>query len=154
LGFFSNGYTFGTGYQETKAILEGNTLTHPLYPFFKMLATCFTVFSGIPAGIFVPSIAAGAGLGVNLAHWFPVAQEGAMILLTMSAYFSGMLRSPITAFVIVMEMTNSHEIMIPLMTTAFIAAGTSKMFNPVPLYRALSDSYKSNIEKSKKTDGN
>ena len=154
LGFFSNGDTFGTGYHETRAILEGQESIDPLYPFLKMIATCFTVFSGIPAGIFVPSIAAGAGLGVNLAHWFPVAPMGAMILLTMSAYFSGMLRSPITSFVIVMEMTNSHEILIPLMSTAFIAAGTSQLFNPVPLYRALSDSYRLDKTKPGKTDAN
>jgi H+/Cl- antiporter ClcA len=51
-------------------------------------------------------------------------------------------------------MTNSHEILIPLMSTAFIAAGTSQLFNPVPLYRALSDSYKLDIKKAEKTDAN
>jgi H+/Cl- antiporter ClcA len=40
-----------------------------------------------------------------------------------------------------MEMTGSHEILIPLMATAFFATGTSKLINPVPLYRALCNSY-------------
>jgi H+/Cl- antiporter ClcA len=68
---------------------------------------------------------------------FPIAPASAMILLTMTAYFSGMLQAPLTSFVIVMEMTNSHEILLPLMATAFLASGTSKLINPIPLYLAL-----------------
>lgn len=142
LGYYSNGDTFGTGYQQTKILLSGEAPLSPLFPFLKLLATCATVFSGIPSGIFVPSIAVGSGLGADLAHWFPIAPATAMILLTMTAYFSGMLQSPITSFVIVMEMTSSQEILIPLMAAAFFATGTSKLINKTPLYRALCDAYK------------
>jgi H+/Cl- antiporter ClcA len=78
---------------------------------------------------------------VNLANWFPIAPLQAMILLTMTAYFSGMLQTLLTSFVVVMEMTNSHEIPIPLMTAALLASRTSRFMNPVPLYRALCESY-------------
>ena len=141
LGFYSNGDSFGTGYSQAKAILMNAETMDPWFPIYKMLASCATFFSGIPSGIFVPSIATGAGFGVNLAHWFPVAPASAMILLTITAYFSGMLQSPLTSFAIVMEMTGSHEILIPLMATAFFATGTSKLITPVPLYRALCNSY-------------
>jgi H+/Cl- antiporter ClcA len=57
----------GTGYQQTKAILHNLQPMEPSYPFLKMLATCATFFSGIPSGIFVPSLVSGAGLGVDLA---------------------------------------------------------------------------------------
>jgi len=53
-----------------------------------------------------------------------------------------MLQSPITSFVIVMEMTNSHEILIPSKAAAFLASGTSKLINPIPLYLALCEAYK------------
>ncbi len=149
MNYFSDGATVGTGYQQTKAILNSVQPIDFSYPFLKMLATCATFFSGIPSGIFVPSLSTGAGFGVNLANWFPIAPASAMILLTMTAYFSGMLQSPLTSFVIVMEMTNSHEILIPLMATAFLASGTSKLINPVPLYLALCDSYKPCLSKTK-----
>lgn len=142
VNYFSNGATVGTGYQQTKAILHSAQSMEPSYPFLKMLATCATFFSGIPSGIFVPSLASGAGLGVDLANWFPVAPASAMILLSMTAYFSGMLQAPLTSFVIVMEMTSSHEIMIPLMATAFLASGTSKLIHSVPLYLALCEAYR------------
>ena len=141
LGYYSNGDTFGTGYHQTKIILQSSETMDPFFPLLKMLATCATFFSGIPSGIFVPSISIGAGLGANLAQWFPVAPATAMILLTITAYFSGMLQSPLTSFVIVMEMTDSHELVIPLMATAFFATGTSKLINRTPLYRALCDAY-------------
>ncbi|PPK72103.1 H+/Cl- antiporter ClcA [Methylobacter tundripaludum] len=142
VNYFSNGATVGTGYQQTKAILHSAQAMEPSYPFLKMLATCATFFSGIPSGIFVPSLATGAGIGVDLANWFPIAPASAMILLSMTAYFSGMLQTPLTSFVIVMEMTNSHEIMIPLMATAFLASGTSKLIHSVPLYLALCEAYR------------
>jgi len=70
-----------------------------------------------------------------------------MILMTITAYFSGMLQLPLTAFVIILEMTHSHDLSIPIMTTAFIAASTSRLINRKPLYRALCDLY---YEKNKK----
>lgn len=142
VNFYSNGATIGTGYQQTKAILQGTQTMGPAFPFYKMIATWATFFSGIPSGIFVPSLATGAGIGVDLATWVPIAPMSVMILLSMTAYFSGMLQSPLTSFVIVMEMTNSHEILIALMATAFIAAGVSKIIHPKPLYLALCEAYK------------
>ncbi len=141
-GFISNGTTFGTGYEETKSILQGTAALNPGYPITKMFSTFATVISGIPSGIFVPSLATGAALGNDLALWFPIAPAAAMILLSMTAYFSGMLQSPITSFVIVMEITDTHEMAIPLMAAAFFATGTSKLICPIPLYRALCDAYR------------
>lgn len=152
LGFYSDGDSFGTGYQQAKTILIDKTPIDPFFPIYKMLASWATYFSGIPSGIFVPSIATGAGIGVNLANWFPLAPASVMILLSITAYLSGMLQSPLTSFVIVMEMTYSNEILIPLMATAFFATGTSKLFNPVPLYRALCDSYQPAPPQSKTID--
>lgn len=141
-GYFSDGATFGTGYSETSRIFHDGSAVDPGYAFLKMISTLATVISGIPSGIFVPSLAAGGALGNDLALWFPVAPASAMILLTMTSYFSGMLQSPITSFVIVMEITDTHELAIPLMAAAFFATGTSKLVCPLPLYRALSDTYR------------
>ena len=145
LGFYSEGESFGTGYQQAKAILEGEFID-PWFTLYKMGATLLTGFSGVPSGIFVPSIATGASIGANLFHWLPLAPMQVMVLLSITAYFSGMLQSPLTSFVIVMEMTYSHEILIPLMAAAFFATGTSKLIQPVPLYRTLCDSYKQYLD--------
>lgn len=146
VNYYSNDLTAGTGYQYTKNILHDLQPIDTAYPFLKFLTTCATFFSGIPSGIFVPSLAIGAGLGVDLASWIPIAPASAMILLTMSAYFAGVLQKPLTAFVIVMEMTNSHQLLIPLMATAFLASGASKLVQPIPLYLALCETYLPHLE--------
>ncbi|RLA16703.1 MAG: chloride channel protein [Gammaproteobacteria bacterium] len=148
LGLFSDGNSFGTGYQETLEILKHPEAMDPLLPFYKIGSIIMTFFSGIPSGIFVPSLTVGAALGADLANWFPVAPATVMILLGITAYFSGMLQSPLTAFVVVMEMSDAHELLLPLMATAFIAAGTSRLICPTPLYRALCDAYSQHIENS------
>jgi H+/Cl- antiporter ClcA len=141
LNYFSGGLTAGTGYQETKTYLLHAEHMPAEYPLMRMLANIATFFVGIPAGIFVPSLSVGAGIGANLAEWIPIAPMSVVILLGMTGYFAGMLQSPLTAFVIIMEMTNSHELLLPMMATAFIANGTSKLICPLSLYQGLTETY-------------
>jgi H+/Cl- antiporter ClcA len=107
----------------------------------KMLATTFSYLSGIPGGIFAPSLATGAGVGVELAHWMPAVPAAAIIILGMVGYFTGVVQTPITAFVIVMEMTDNHALLLPLMATAFLAFVTSRLVCPDPIYRALARNF-------------
>lgn len=140
INYYSQGTTAGIGYCQAKLIIQEVEQVQPTFPVFKMMTTWATFFSGIPSGIFVPSLAAGAGFGAVLAEWLPIAPVTMMILLVMTAYFSAMLQNPLTAFVVIMEMTDSHEILIPLMASSFMATWISKLIHPVPLYRALCDS--------------
>ena len=55
----------------------------------------------------------------------------------MVAYFSGVVQAPITATVIVMEMTDNQRMTIPLMATAFLAFGVSRLVCRRPIYSAL-----------------
>lgn len=137
MGFLSDGTTFGTGYQQAAHILDGTSAYDPWFPFYKFFATVASYLGGVPGGIFSPSLSAGAGFSAVFHHWFPVAPYETMILLGMVAYFSGVIQSPITAFVIMMEMTNNHDILIALMITSIIAYGASRIVCPVPVYRAL-----------------
>lgn len=141
IGLLSGEQTYGTGYDEAKGIL---TQTHPagfLYPFFKLLATIVSYVSGIPGGIFAPSLAAGAGVGADLARAFPFVPPAAVIILGMVSYFSGVVQTPITAFVIVMEMTGNHAMLLPLMAASFIAYGVSRLICPEPIYRVLAQRF-------------
>ncbi len=136
-GFFSGNTAYGTGYQEAEAIITGATVLPESYPFMKMLATLFSYLSGIPGGIFAPSLATGAGIGAEIAGWLPDFPVSAIIILGMVGYFTGVVQTPITAFVIVMEMTDNQSLVLPLMATAFIAYITSRLVCPEPVYRVL-----------------
>ena len=66
---------------------------------------------------------------------------GALVLFGMVGYFAGVVQAPITAFVIVLEMTDKHELILPMMVTAFIATGISKSICVTPIYSTLADSF-------------
>lgn len=138
-GLASGGTAYGTGYEEARAMLHGEETGHPAYAPLKFLATVFSSISGIPGGLFAPSLSVGAGMGVWLHGLFADVPIGALVLIGMVAYLTGALQAPITAFVIVTEMTQDHGMMIPLMVTALIADAVSKTICREGLYHALAD---------------
>jgi H+/Cl- antiporter ClcA len=140
-GIASGDTIYGTGYAQVKAALEGGTPLRDDFGLFKFLATTFSTVSGIPGGIFSPSLAVGAGLGANVAHLFPAAPVGPIILLGMVSYFAGVVQAPITAFVIVTEMTDNHAMVIPLMAAALIGYAASKLVCPEGIYHALAKGF-------------
>ncbi len=141
IGLASGSTTFGSGYLEAKAILEGNETLPGSFGLLKLLATFVSSISGIPGGIMAPSLSAGIGFGSIIAQFFISVPAGATITLGMVGYFSGVTQAPITAFVIVMEMTNNHEMILPLMATAFIAKICSRLICPTPLFHTMANNF-------------
>jgi len=141
LGLVGGSDVFGTGYSRAKLLLAG--VESPFHEFgaLKLMATLLSSVSGIPGGLFAPSLSTGAGIGAEL-HWLlPVAPLATMALLGMVGYFSGVVQSPLTSFVIVMEMTNSHNMAIPLIATSVVAYSVSRLVCPRPLYHSLSQTF-------------
>lgn len=135
IGVLSSGATFGTGYAEAKGAIEG----HALPPFFfvaKFLVSLASTISGIPGGLFAPSLSVGAGLGSTLGQFFG-ADVGLAAILGMAGYFAGVVQAPMTAFVIILEMTGNHDNVIPLMAASMLGYGTARLISPEPLYHSL-----------------
>ena len=154
LGLVSGGVIYGTGYIEAKQIVScaGTDACAAevgvFYPFLKILATIATYLSGIPGGIFAPSLASGAGLGANIAAYFPMELASTIVVLGMVGYFSGVVQTPITAFIIVMEMTDNQDLVLAMMATALIATGTSKLICRKSIYFALAENFLANLKVS------
>jgi H+/Cl- antiporter ClcA len=140
-GLVSDDTVFGTGYAQVKGMLESGTPLPWNFGILKFAATVLSTISGIPGGIFSPSLAVGAGLGADVAHLFPAAPLGAIVLLGMVSYFAGVVQAPITAFVIVTEMTQNHNMVLPLMVASLIAYATSRLVCPEGVYHALSKGF-------------
>lgn len=141
LGLASGNATYGSGYAEARSLLDGGAALSESFGLLKITATLVSYVSGMPGGIMAPSLSAGAGLGANLAHWFSYAPAGATVILGMVAYFSGVTQAPITAFVIVMEMTDNHEMILPLMAAALIAKFCSRIICPTPLFHTMARNF-------------
>ncbi|MEA9976578.1 MULTISPECIES: chloride channel protein [unclassified Pseudomonas] len=135
LGWASGGISFGSGYGvATQIINHGQSI--PWYAAAtRFLATLATYFSGIPGGIFAPSLAVGASLGANVAELFNLAPQP-IIALCMAGFLAAVTQSPITSAIIVMEMIDSHGMVISLMGIALISRAVSSRFGP-ELYQQL-----------------
>jgi H+/Cl- antiporter ClcA len=116
------------------------------------LATLLSYLSGVPAGILAPSLSVGAGLGQFVADLFVQSTAVPFAILGMCGYLAGVTQAPLTSFVIVMEMTSQHAMVLPLMVTAAVATAVSKLLSP-PLYRELAQRYASSTPTAKLVKG-
>lgn len=151
IGVISGQNIFGTGYNEAKALLAGSGDYHFGFGILKIISTLLSSLSGIAGGLFAPSLSAGAGLGADLHIFTPNIPIATMAILGMVGYFSGVVQSPLTAFTIVLEMTNDHNMIIPLMATSMIGYSFSKLICRRPLYHSLAQNFikKANAQKNK-----
>ncbi len=142
-GLLTDGLVYGTSYQPTRMTLESDTTCLVwYYGAAKFIATLVSTLSGIPGGLFAPTLSVGAGIGDNVYALFPnLAPHGAIIILVMAAYLSGVTRSPLTSFIITMEMTGSHQMLLALMAVSLLATLVSRYVSPVPLYHALAQKF-------------
>ncbi len=106
----------------------------------KIAATSLTIAIGGSGGVFAPSLFMGAMLGtaygIGVHHLFPgtTAQAGAYGLVGMGAVFAGAARAPITAVLIIFELTGDYRIILPLMFAISLATGVSALMSGDTIY--------------------
>ena len=135
-------HMYGSGFTFIEEALHGNInfwiLT--LLVFLKPLATSFTLGSGNSGGVFAPSLFIGAMLGGAMGElfyaWMPelAGPPGAYALVGMAAVFSACARAPLTAMLIVFEMSNDYALILPLMLTAVTASYLAHYLHPESIY--------------------
>jgi len=141
-GLFGVGY--GADYGSMDAVLSSD-LTLGLAMLagllvLKLLATSVTLGSGGSGGIFAPSLFMGSMLGGTLGivfhRLFPsiTAPYGAYALVGMAAVFAGAARAPITAILIIFEMTMDYKIILPLMTAVVISTLVARGLSRETIY--------------------
>lgn len=136
LGVVSQSDTYGSGYGHTRAMLEGQGDTSPLYVLLKFIATWLTTWAGVPAGIFAPSLAIGGALGNDIALLTGYVNAPTLIALGMAGFLAAVTQAPMTSFIIVMEMVDGHGLVLSLMASALVASGVSRLVS-APLYASL-----------------
>lgn len=140
IGVATGGMTFGTGYSQAAMAIQpqpGQDSLPAVFFLGKFIASLASTVSGIPGGLFAPSLAVGAGLGSLLGTIFG-SNASLAAVLGMTGYFAGVTQAPMTAFVIIVEMTGNHDNVVPLMAAAMLGYGTARLVAPEPLYHALS----------------
>ncbi len=135
-------HVMGVGYDTINIALHGNMVWKLaiLLLFVKIFATSVTLGSGGSGGIFAPSLFMGAMVGAffgTVVHdLFPdiTAGPGAYALVAMGGLVAGTTRAPITAIIIVFELTNDYHIILPLMITCIISMIVSSKLSRESIY--------------------
>lgn len=135
----------GGGYHTLSQALAGNVPALVMFALCatKTVATVFSYSSGGSGGIFAPSLFIGGMLGgafslldsYGLGH--SDTQAGAFALVGMGAVFAGVIRAPITSFLIIFEMTDGYGLILPLMIANSIAYLFARRWQKKPIYEAL-----------------
>ncbi|HFQ89130.1 MAG TPA: CBS domain-containing protein [Desulfobulbus sp.] len=135
-------HVYGAGFTFIEEALQGRVdfWLLALLVVLKPLATSFTLGSGNSGGVFAPSLFIGAVLGGAMGTLFSAWQPelagppGAYALVGMAAVFSACARAPLTAMLIVFEMSNDYSLILPLMITAVMASYLAQHLYPDSIY--------------------
>ncbi|MFN3496081.1 MAG: chloride channel protein, partial [Hydrogenophaga sp.] len=140
----SDGAAVGVGHEHTRELLDQASAGGPpqaqqpfLYTGLKFIASWLSAWAGVPGGIFGPSLSLGAGLGADVAWLLNSPHGPALIALGMCGFLAAVTQTPITAMIIVMEMTDGHSMVLSLMACALLASLVSRMISR-PLYSTMS----------------
>ncbi|KAI3591943.1 Chloride channel protein [Cupriavidus sp. U2] len=147
VGWATAGATFGTGYEQASGLINGEPHSTLWFGLAKFVATVVSYFAGIPGGIFTPALAIGAGIGANIADFVThfmsgMAEPRVLALVSMAAFLAAATQAPITASVIVMEMTRTQDLTIFLLAASLLASFLSRQFNPHPFYHHMGHAFR------------
>ncbi|MEC3975835.1 chloride channel protein [Amycolatopsis sp. H20-H5] len=133
---------YGVGYPVLENAVEGKYVFWFLLVLLigKMIATSLTIGIGGSGGVFAPSLflgaMAGTAFGILVHAWLPgmTASPGVYGLIGMGAAFAGAARAPITAVIVLFELTGQYTIILPMLTAIVIATLTSKALSRDTIY--------------------
>jgi chloride channel protein, CIC family len=144
VGWFSP-LLIGSGHALAESALKGDLLlaSIPLIFAIRFLLTITSYGTGAPGGIFAPLLLLGALIGLaigQIAHnLFPgvVPIPAVFAVVGMAAYFTAIVRAPLTGIMLIVEMTGNYSQMLPLLVSCFGAYVATEFLKDLPIYEAL-----------------
>ncbi|HDR1126851.1 TPA: chloride channel protein [Pasteurella multocida] len=146
LGTYTQGKTYGTGYYVVADALDGQPLSSE-FGLLKLLSTVATYWTGIAGGIFTPALTTGAGIGAQIwAMTSGIVDQRLLVLLCMAGFLAGATQSPVTASVVVMEMTGCQPVLFWLLICCLVSSIISRQFHPKPFYHFAAGRFRQRIQ--------
>lgn len=135
----------GGGHRLVEQTLAGQVMLPVLLGFFvlRFVLTMLSYGCGAPGGIFAPLLVLGSelGLGVGLLAQRVVPgivdHPASFAVIGMAAYFSAIVRAPLTGIVLIVEMTSDYSFILPLLAACLTAYGVADFLGDRPVYEAL-----------------
>ncbi|HXV13056.1 MAG TPA: chloride channel protein, partial [Candidatus Krumholzibacteria bacterium] len=142
----------GPGNRLVSEILSGETTASAQLVLVRVLSTGVSYLSGCAGGVFAPFLAIGASAGSWISTWWPGSNAILLALLGMIAVLTGLTRAPLTSFVLILEMTDRHSAIFPMMLTALVALGSSRMAGGTSFYEQTKRLIVSDVEQRRGRD--
>lgn len=157
IAFFINGIVLGSGKGiMTTLLFSANKNVEWYVPIIRIFGQLLSIVIGGAGGVFAPALSAGACIGGLIGSWLHVSAGNAnlLILSGMVAFLTGVTRTPFTAAILVLEMTDRHSIIFYLMLAALVANVVSLLIDKHSFYDHLKKQYlrEANIEKDESFD--
>jgi len=155
MAFFVDKGALGSG----KDLMQKTLFTPDKYvawytPLLRIGGTLVSFTTGAAGGIFAPALGAGASVGSLIASWFKVADNNAnmLILAGMVGFLTGVTRSPFTSVILVLEMTDRHNVIFHLILAGMIASLVSILVDKHSLYDHLKVQYIKELNTHEETE--
>jgi CIC family chloride channel protein len=134
----------GNGYEPLNQILNHQLLTAAIALLLvaKVIATSASVASGVPGGIFTPMLLVGAATGSLWAQFVVMLapsstpDPGAYALVGMAATTAASIHAPLTAAVLVFELSGDYAMVLPLIVTTAVATSLSRAIGSESVYES------------------
>jgi H+/Cl- antiporter ClcA len=124
IAYFFNSSVLGSG----KNLMTQTLFTNQKYSSiqtagFRVVGPILCFTTGVSGGVFAPSLSAGAGIGSFLSGllYLSPSNTNVIILAGMAGFLTGVTRSPFTSAILVLEMTDRHNLIFHLMLATMIA---------------------------------
>jgi H+/Cl- antiporter ClcA len=144
IAFFLDQAILGSG----KTLMTQTLFTYEKYTSwysagFRTLGPILCFTTGASGGVFAPSLSAGAGIGSMLSGWLHLsaANTNVVILAGMAGFLTGVTRSPFTSAILVLEMTDRHNLIFHLMLASMVASIVAIIIDKHSLYDHLKIDY-------------
>jgi H+/Cl- antiporter ClcA len=123
-------------------------------PIMRTLGPVFSFTTGAAGGVFAPALSAGASLGAIVAGWFHLSDTNSnlLILAGMVGFLTGVTRTPFTSAILVLEMTDRHNVIFHLMLAAMVASIASLIVDKHSFYDHLKVQYIKSLEEEDRAE--
>jgi H+/Cl- antiporter ClcA len=150
IGFVTNTEMVGSGKIIMTQVLFTSDKYLPWYaPLVRMTGSIFSFGTGAAGGVFAPALSSGACIGSVLSGWMSLSDSNTnvLILAGMVGFLTGITRTPFTSSIIVLEMTDRHNLIFYLMLAGIVASMVSLLVDKHSLYDRLKVRYLREIER-------
>jgi H+/Cl- antiporter ClcA len=155
LAYFVNSEVLGSGKDiMQKTLFTTDKYVHWYTPLLRIAGPLFSFTTGAAGGIFAPALGAGASVGSLVASWFKVSDidTNMLILAGMVGFLTGVTRSPFTSVILVLEMTNRHNVIFHLILAGMIASLVAVLIDKHSLYDHLKVQYIKDLNTADETE--